>query len=47
VICAEDVPIWNSGQQSDIAKYLAENGYISRGGSMVNAIYLDKQRLKG
>jgi len=46
VICAEDVPIWNSGEMSDIAKYLMANGYIPRGGSLYNAMYLDKARLK-
>jgi len=46
VICAEDVAIWNSGEQSDIAKYLGANGYIPRGGSLYNAIYLDTKRLK-
>jgi hypothetical protein len=46
VICAEDVAIWNSGEQSDIAKYLGANGYIPRGGSLYNAIYLDQKRLK-
>lgn len=45
VICAEDTEVWNSGQQSDLAKYLAANGYIPRGGSMYNAIYLDAKRL--
>ena len=47
VICAEDVAFWDAGQLTDIAKYLIEHGYVPRGGSMVNAIYLDKQRLKG
>jgi FkbM family methyltransferase len=47
VICAEDVAFWDSGEQTHIAKYLTENGYLPRGGSMVNAIYVDKQRLKG
>jgi len=45
VICAEDVAVQNSGQPSRIATYLAANGYISRGGSMVNAVYLDAKRL--
>jgi FkbM family methyltransferase len=45
VICAEDTEVWNSGKTSDLAKYLGANGYIPRGGSMYNAIYLDAKRL--
>jgi hypothetical protein len=45
VICAEDIAFWNSGEMTNIAKYLTANGYIPRGGSMVNAIYVDARRL--
>ena len=45
VICAEDVSVLDSGEPSDIAKYLTANGYIPRGGTIYNAMYMDKQRL--
>jgi len=45
VICAEDVAVQTSGEPSRIAAYLSANGYISRGGSMVNAVYLDSKRM--
>ena len=45
VICAEDVSEHTDGKASRIATYLRANGYISRGGSMVNAVYLDVKRL--
>lgn len=45
VICAEDTAFRNSGEMTPIAKYLTEQGYVPRGGSMVNAIYVDGKRL--
>jgi FkbM family methyltransferase len=45
VICAEDTTVRNSGARSRIAEYLTEKGYIPRGGSMVNSIYVDQKRL--
>jgi FkbM family methyltransferase len=45
VICAEGVSIYNNGDRSDMAKYLASEGYIQRGGTMVNSIFLDSKRI--
>jgi FkbM family methyltransferase len=45
VICAEDTAFGNSGKLTRIATYLTEQGYVPRGGSMVNAIYVDGKRL--
>jgi len=44
-ICAETVAMWNPGQNSDITKYLLSAGYVVRGGSTVNTIYVDDRRL--
>jgi FkbM family methyltransferase len=45
VICSEDVGFRTTGEPTRIARYLMDNGYIVRGGSMVNAVYLDAKRL--
>lgn len=44
VICSEGVPMF-AGGPSDIAKYLTAQGYILRGGSMVNSVFVDGRRL--
>lgn len=44
VICSEGVPAF-SGGPSDIARYLTAQGYLLRGGSMVNSIFVDGRRL--
>lgn len=44
-ICAEAVPMTKSGRPSRITRYLASQGYIPRGGSMYNTIYVDSRRL--
>jgi FkbM family methyltransferase len=46
VICAEGVSTYRNGSPSDLAKYLSEHGYIQRGGSMVNSIFLDGKRIE-
>lgn len=46
VICSEGVSIDKSGNQSDIAQYLARQGYILRGGSMVNSVFVDGTRVE-
>jgi FkbM family methyltransferase len=46
VICAEGVPVFADGKQSDLATYLREHDYVVRGGSMVNTIFVDARRLK-
>jgi len=45
VICAEVVPATNSGRLSATTRYLASRGYVPRGGSMYNTVYLDARRL--
>jgi FkbM family methyltransferase len=44
-ICAEAVPMTKFGRPSRITRYLASQGYIPRGGSMYNTIYVDSRRL--
>ena len=44
--CAETVPMYKAGDQSDITKYLLAQGYIVRGGSTVNTIYVDARRIE-
>jgi FkbM family methyltransferase len=44
-ICAETVTTWASGEQSYITTYLTANGYVVRGGSTINTIYVDAARL--
>ena len=45
VICAEGVGTYAHGGQSKILTYLVSQGYVPRGGSMVNSIFLDSRRL--
>jgi FkbM family methyltransferase len=44
-ICAEAVPTEKSGRSSALARYLGSRGYIPRGGSMYNTIFVDARRL--
>jgi FkbM family methyltransferase len=44
-ICAETVAMSAAGANSDITKYLLAQGYVVRGGSTVNTIYVDSKRL--
>ena len=46
VICAEGVPMSEDNKPSDLVTYLTAQGYIVRGGSMVNVIFVDGRRLK-
>jgi hypothetical protein len=46
VICAEGVPMFEGGRFGDLATYLVAQGYVVRGGSMVNTIFVDARRLK-
>lgn len=46
VICCEGVPFFKNGGQSEIAQYLVPQGYIPRGGSMVNSIFVDGTRVE-
>jgi hypothetical protein len=46
VICSEAVPMFKTGKFSDITEYLRARGYIPRGGSMYNTIYLDTKRIE-
>lgn len=45
VICAEAVPMTNAGRLSPLTRYLVSRGYVPRGGSMYNTVYLDARRL--
>lgn len=45
VICAEAVPTTTAGQLSSLTTYLVSAGYVPRGGSMHNTVYLDSRRL--
>ena len=47
VICAEGVPMSGENKPSDLVTYLTAQGYVVRGGSMVNTIFVDGRRLKG
>jgi FkbM family methyltransferase len=44
-ICAETAAMWSPQQNSDITRYLLSVGYVVRGGSTVNTIYVDDRRL--
>ena len=44
-ICAEAVPAMKSGKPSGMTRYLGLRGYIPRGGSVYNTIYVDARRL--
>ena len=46
VICCEGVSLFNTGYQSDIAQYLLPKGYVLRGGSMVNSVFVDGKRIE-
>jgi FkbM family methyltransferase len=46
VICAEGVPMNEENKPSDLVTYLTARGYIVRGGSMVNTIFVDGLKLK-
>ncbi len=45
VICAETIPTMPSGRPSRTTRYLASKGYIPRGGSVYNTIYVDARRI--
>ena len=45
VICAEAIPTIKSGTPSRTTWYLASQGYIPRGGSVYNTIYVDARRI--
>lgn len=45
VICAEAIPTMKSGRLSRTTRYLASKGYIPRGGSVYNTIYVDARRI--
>lgn len=45
VICCEGVSIFKGGSQSDLSGYLAQRGYLLRGGSMVNSVFVDGMRV--
>jgi FkbM family methyltransferase len=45
VICAEATPTTRSGRPSGLARYLVARGYVPRGGSMYNTVFLDARRL--
>ena len=44
-ICAETVAMSAAGANSDITTYLLAQGYVVRGGSTINTIYVDSKRL--
>ncbi len=44
-ICAEAVPTMKSGRASTLTRYLAGKGYIPRGGSVYNTVYVDARRI--
>ncbi|MGE0705144.1 MAG: FkbM family methyltransferase [Vicinamibacterales bacterium] len=46
VICCEGVSLNPEGYQSDIARYLGAQGYVLRGGSMVNSVFVDARRIR-
>jgi hypothetical protein len=45
VICCEGVGIARDGKLSDLARYLTSKGYVLRGGSMVNSVFVDAGRV--
>jgi FkbM family methyltransferase len=46
VLCCEGVSIARDGSRSETAEYLAAQGYVLRGGSMVNSVFVDATRLQ-
>jgi hypothetical protein len=45
VICCEGVSTFRDGGESEIARYLVGQGYLPRGGSMINSIFIDGSRV--
>jgi FkbM family methyltransferase len=45
VICCEGLAFNNHGNQSETARYLMDQAYVLRGGSMVNSIFFDRHRV--
>jgi hypothetical protein len=45
VICAEATPTTKAGRPSRMTRYLASKGYIPRGGSLYNTVYVDARRM--
>lgn len=45
VICAETLQTLRTGRMAPISAYLTARGYIPRGGSLYNTIYLDRRRI--
>jgi hypothetical protein len=45
VICAEGVSVYANGNRSSLAEYLIAKGYVTRGGSMVNSVFVDATRI--
>jgi hypothetical protein len=39
------VAIYKNGHQSDVAQFLVPQGYVLRGGSVVNSIFVDGNRV--
>jgi len=46
VICAETLPMNQKAENTEITQFLLSKGYVVRGGSLVNTIYLDARRLE-
>ena len=46
VICTEGVPMEDHGGESNIWQYLKPHGFILRGSTMVNSIFVDATRIK-
>ena len=44
-ICAEGVPMYAPDRPSDMTLYLLAQGYVVRGGSTINTVYVDARRL--
>lgn len=44
-ICAEAISTTKAGRPSRLTRYLATKGYIPRGGSLYNTIYVDSRRI--
>jgi FkbM family methyltransferase len=45
VICCEGLPLFRGGGRSETAEYLVAHDYLPRGGSMVNSIFVDANRV--
>ena len=45
VICAETLAIGTTKVMPEIAEYMATQGYVARGGSIVNTIFIDSKIL--